>query len=1034
MTRLASWFEMGLKLTYKVETGIPRTDKAQEARGSMPYAAQWGDPKPLLTEYVVGAYIRYNAPTQWYATVDNVEVKCEYYNATTGQKIRETTIYVKVAKDVHGVGWESKFVPCGLQVFNEKDEGQYQCTANVPWYGKNTVEPGDFGAQYWWEDSKPQESQFGQYEMGIDHVYSQGENNALRFYIMSGLAPGQYNQNIDGTTDKIYMKKEYFDFVWFITGGRPEVEIKWGRSNLDGLLAAFRESRFVRTFGEKSEVWNQAPGVVRDHTIQTVGIPFRFDLDARVLPPEWMNIRVGAPKNTIPTVRYALYSLANTAINGARNWYVFKGYDPRTCVPTNTTQYYAVGLTPDHLQNARGGSVSYSNYILTELVKKDIDAKLKEHFVIVSHIWKKHNSTCYGFAVAYVVATPQGSTTAYVGKVAVQQNGGTEGYWYVPLGGIGKERFSAEYNLEFMGQKASIVAGKEGIELVRIPARFEQVGNAKSFFRWVGIRAASWPYVWLAAGDESISDFRNIGSATIVFTPTAEITFGSTPIEIETPVGLLKVPSSVVPNAYATEGLPPYYYFSFGAQVTRFTSAATDWSYTPSNDFGVVAPVARFYVIGTNIVGSVIQNLGYHNRDNITSAGNRYVVYIHNAERLGGPFDGLAVPGGVTYHDVHPAVQAPPPPPSNDTGKPDECDPTIEICDPIPPPPSPSGFVALWLVPVVPCGGVYCTSVNSMFVGYVDQYAFPGRSYALVVAPASTDGKVHDVDVEIYVEAKAVRDGNRWRTARGGVGEFLYFKGKLRFTPEGGQYYLVLPNRTLPARLMATVNDVGYFITPEDAGTCAREYRIRVKYLNKEEVVTYHVTRAVLNATYYTPLLGQVDYVKPNLRGVVKHDLCGRTAYAAYRPEFLMHSAYTEVATRPLSWVMAVDYAHIMPTYALTDLLSYAARYYPVSPGAADSSSNTLRLSGDVAGWAVYLYRGGTWRRVQSVNCSNAVLDLSQVWPWDPVMVVPLVRARFEVRSGDSLTLPWPQAALYARWNAPLAPYGTPSQPRLYCS
>ncbi|MEM4919619.1 MAG: hypothetical protein QW518_09795, partial [Thermofilaceae archaeon] len=291
-----------------------------------------------------------------------------------------------------------------------------------------------------------------------------------------------------------------------------------------------------------------------------------------------------------------------------------------------------------------------------------------------------------------------------------------------------------------------------------------------------------------------------------------------------------------------------------------------------------------------------------------------------------------------------------------------------------------------------------------------------------------------DVDVEIYVEAKAVRDGDRWRTARGGVGEFLYFKGKLRFTPEGGQYYLVLPNRTLPARLMATVNDVGYFITPEDAGTCAREYRIRVKYLNKEEVVTYYVTRAVLNATYYTPRLGQVDYVKPHLWGVVKHDLCGRTAYAAYRPEFLMHSAYTEVATRPFSWVMAVDYAHIMPAYALTDLLSYAARYYPVSPGAADSSSNTLRLSGDVAGWAVYLYRGGAWRRVQSVNCSNAVLDLSQVWPWDPVKVVPIVRTRVVARSGDSLTLPWPQAALYARWNAPLAPYGTPSQPRLYCS
>ncbi|MEM1924973.1 MAG: hypothetical protein QXH44_07865, partial [Pyrobaculum sp.] len=206
MTRSASWFEMGLKLTYKVETGFPRTDKAQEARGSMPYAAQWGDPKPLETRYRVQVHnIEYNAPTSWIATVDTVEVKCEYYNATTGQKIRETVMYFTLAKNVQGQGWQSGSTRCNLLVLDEREEGQYQCTLNVPWYGKNTVEPGDFGAQYWWKDNKPEESQFGQYKMTVTHYY-EGED-VLRFYIMSGLAPGQYNTNTDGTTNKIYMKK-----------------------------------------------------------------------------------------------------------------------------------------------------------------------------------------------------------------------------------------------------------------------------------------------------------------------------------------------------------------------------------------------------------------------------------------------------------------------------------------------------------------------------------------------------------------------------------------------------------------------------------------------------------------------------------------------------------------------------------------------------------------------------------------------------------------------------------------------------------
>ncbi|MEM1804325.1 MAG: hypothetical protein QXR80_07490, partial [Desulfurococcaceae archaeon] len=156
VTRSASWFEMGLKLTYKVETGFPRTDKAQEARGSMPYAAQWGDPKPLETRYRVRVRnIEYNAPTSWIATVDTVEVKCEYYNATTGQKIRETVMYFTLAKNVQGQGWQSGSTQCNLLVLDEREEGQYQCTLNVPWYGKNTVEPGDFGAQYWWSGHRP---------------------------------------------------------------------------------------------------------------------------------------------------------------------------------------------------------------------------------------------------------------------------------------------------------------------------------------------------------------------------------------------------------------------------------------------------------------------------------------------------------------------------------------------------------------------------------------------------------------------------------------------------------------------------------------------------------------------------------------------------------------------------------------------------------------------------------------------------------------------------------------------------------------
>ncbi|MGC9119667.1 MAG: hypothetical protein ACP5I3_11890, partial [Thermoproteus sp.] len=117
-------------------------------------------------------------------------------------------------------------------------------------------------------------------------------------------------------------------------------------------------------------------------------------------------------------------------------------------------------------------------------------------------------------------------------------------------------------------------------------------------------------------------------------------------------------------------------------------------------------------------------------------------------------------------------------------------------------------------------------------------------------------------------------------------------------------------------------------------------------------------------------------------------------------------------------------------------LLQYNASYTPIYSGPADGGTATLTLNGTgaVAGWAIYLMRNGTWRLADFKLCPKAVLDLSQVWPWDPVAVVPIIDADVTITLNSSLVLPMPEMRVYARWWPPFPEYGTPSQPRLYCA
>ncbi|MGB9706386.1 MAG: hypothetical protein ACPL3C_13115, partial [Pyrobaculum sp.] len=341
-----------------------------------------------------------------------------------------------------------------------------------------------------------------------------------------------------------------------------------------------------------------------------------FDPDLHVLPPKWGDVQVAAPRPTSPHIEVKTFSMV---LEGGQ-WNVYVGYDPTTCKPRDATPV-GVQFKPEYLQSAGPGKNSEANLYLTRLVEKAMNIEFRGGG-IVAHIYTKVNSTCWAFAVAYVTTVPQGNTKAYVDSVSVASNTG-KGYWYFPAGGISKSRFSAEFDLTFMTSKGQVKSGTEGVEIV--PAMdfdtscdngqcYVKVDPLKDLFTWFAVKSGSWPFVYMALDENKKDKLKPLERK--LLTPMASITFGDTPYVYKTPIGDLTIPKEVIPNIY---GIWPdhvgYYLASFSSAVPQINSYTP--SYTPSP--AVLNVRALEFWLGNKETGTVLRNLGKHNKDGITS-------------------------------------------------------------------------------------------------------------------------------------------------------------------------------------------------------------------------------------------------------------------------------------------------------------------------------------------------------------------------------------------------------------------------------
>jgi hypothetical protein len=71
-----------------------------------------------------------------------------------------------------------------------------------------------------------------------------------------------------------------------------------------------------------------------------------------------------------------------------------------------------------------------------------------------------------------------------------------------------------------------------------------------------------------------------------------------------------------------------------------------------------------------------------------------------------------------------------------------------------------------------------------------------------------------------------------------------------------------------------------------------------------------------------------------------------------------------------------------------------------------------VRADGPVAGFAFYAQRNGTWVKIGEAGGRCLLVNASRIFPWDPVLVLPLVEQELDAAPGSTVAIWRPETAL----------------------
>ncbi len=344
----------------------------------------------------------------------------------------------------------------------------------------------------------------------------------------------------------------------------------------------------------------------------------------------------------------------------------------------------------------------------------------------------------------------------------------------------------------------------------------------------------------------------------------------------------------------------------------------------------------------------------------------------------------------------------------------------IEPRRPWEPPPPPSPWVVA-LIPTIACRSMFCTSLSPELVGPLPPFpgdrALPNTGYSIMLIYIGHEGRRR---VKVYVEDgyvissgppinvaraqnyKLIEIDKVWRpfevvaVGPGWWAPLGRWLGPCETMPVRASSIYATPDRLGPVKIIVEDNGVSstyVFYVTNDV-----KYRITTRTPAPESItatpfdITAYVTLG--DVPYYHAVYGYGE------GGRLSPPACLSTRFYHYPASQLVFSgdfwSVFGLANTPMKPVN-IQYSYSKPRLELVDPWRGLVR---------------VRADGPVSGFAFYAQRGGAWVKIGQTSGSCVLINASRLFPWDPILVLPLVRQELTARHGDTVTIWRPETAL----------------------
>jgi len=340
-----------------------------------------------------------------------------------------------------------------------------------------------------------------------------------------------------------------------------------------------------------------------------------------------------------------------------------------------------------------------------------------------------------------------------------------------------------------------------------------------------------------------------------------------------------------------------------------------------------------------------------------------------------------------------------------------------------PPPPPPSWLV--WLVPTAACRTMFCTSLSPEVLGPLPPFpgdrALPNFGYSFMLMYIGSAGRHR---VKVYIEDgyvissgppinvtrarnyKLVEIDKEWRPFEAvivGPGWWVPYRSLRACSsmPVRASSIYAAPDWIGPVKI--TVEDNGRNYTYVFYVTNDVRYRITTR-----TPAPASITATPFNMTAYVTL-GGVPYFHAvygyGEGGRLSPPACLSTWFSNYRAsqlhvsgDFWNSFGLANTLLRPVN----IWYIYSKPRLELVEPWRGLVR---------------VRADGPVASFAFYAQRNGTWIKIGEAAGRCILVNASRMFPWDPVLVLPLVEQELDAAPGSTVAIWRPETALlYKTW------------------